>query len=146
MFFSMQNASKKSVWFQKQLFRLEQYRFQRSPKFAFLVFVKKLRFLHVFFYAECIEKKVFGSSNSFLDQNNIDFKDPPNLYFSKGISPWFLSKIEIFPSLVFMQIASRKSVWLSSRKKMKTLKTIKTPIYKSPQKCIFEKGLALGFW
>ena len=30
-------------------------------------FCKKLRFLHVFFYAECIEKKVFGSRNSFLD-------------------------------------------------------------------------------
>ena len=41
---------------------------------------------------------------------------------------WFLSKNEIFPSFVAMQNASRKSVWLSSRKKMKTFLTLETSI------------------
>ena len=37
-------------------------------------------------------------NENFFDYKDIDFKKPQNLYFSKGVNPWFLSKIEIFPS------------------------------------------------
>ena len=29
---------------------------------------------------------------SFSDYKNVDFKNPQNLHFSKGVSPWFLSE------------------------------------------------------
>ena len=37
-------------------------------------------------------------NENFFDYKDIDFKKPQNLHFSKGVNPWFLSKIEIFPS------------------------------------------------
>ena len=37
-------------------------------------------------------------NENFFDCKDIDFKKPQNLHFSKVVNPWFLSKIEIFPS------------------------------------------------
>ena len=50
----------------------------------------------------------------------IDLKEPQSFRFSNGVSPWFLSEIEIFPSFDFMQNTCRESVRWSFRKKMKT--------------------------
>ena len=59
----------------------------------------------VCFYAKWIEKKFFvkfeRENENFFDYKDIDFKKPQNLHFSKGVNPWFLSKIEIFPSFFF---------------------------------------------
>ena len=60
----------------------------------------------VCFYAKWIEKKFFvkfeRENENFFDYKDIDFKKPQNLHFSKGVNPWFLSKIEIFPSFFFL--------------------------------------------
>ena len=40
----------------------------------------------------------------------IDLKEPQSFRFSNGVSPWFLSEIEIFPSFDFMQNTCRESV------------------------------------
>ena len=50
-------------------------------------------------------------NENFFDYKDIDFKKPQNLRFSKGVNPWFLSKIEIFPSFFFVENGSRKCVW-----------------------------------
>ena len=49
-------------------------------------------------------------NENFFDYKDIDFKKPQNLHFSKGVNPWFLSKIEIF-RLFFVENGSRKCVW-----------------------------------
>ena len=102
-----------------------------------------------FFQAEFIEKrhsvKFEKENEEFLDYKKIDLKRLQGLHFSKGVSPWFLSKIDIFLPFAFMQNASRKIYWWSSRKKMKTFLTLKTSIYKSPKICIFPKRLIHGF-
>ena len=83
-------------------------RFKRAPKFAFfqrgqsMVFVKNGDFCMVFFMQNGSRKKFFmkfeRENENFFDYKDIDFKKPQNLHFSKGVNPWFLSKIEIFPS------------------------------------------------
>ena len=50
------------------------------------------------------EKTIFDvlyKNRVFLDYKNIGLKNPQNSNFSKGVSPWFWSKVEIFFNLLF---------------------------------------------
>ena len=41
------------------------------------------------------------TKNAFLDDNNKKLKNSKNCFFSKGLSPWFLSKSATFPMFFF---------------------------------------------
>ena len=61
-----------------------------------MVFVKKWKFFNPYFLCKKEQEVVFfeGSERkeAFLEQKNSGSKNHQNLHFSKGVSPWFLSK------------------------------------------------------
>ena len=62
-----------------------------------MVLVKNLKFLFSFLLGTFLQENVFGDvlyrKLVFFDHKNIDLKKSQNLHFSKGVSPWFWSKI-----------------------------------------------------
>ena len=98
---------------------------------------KNWLFFHVFFLGNIGQDTVFYDilerKNAFLGNKNKKFKKSKNWHFSKGVNPWFSSKIGHFSNLfLFRQYRPRKCVlWYSrtkqrfSRQKNKKLKTSK---------------------
>ena len=68
-------------------------------------FVKNWQFFHLFILGKTGQEKVFYDilyiKNAFLDYKNIMLKKWKNWDFSKGVSPWFLSKISNFSMFFF---------------------------------------------
>ena len=62
-----------------------------------MVLVKNWKFRQCFLLGTFILEKVFGDvpyrKLGFFDHINIGLKKLQNLHFSKGVNPWFLSKI-----------------------------------------------------
>ena len=62
-----------------------------------MVLVKSLKFRQCFLSGLFLLEKVFGNvlyrQLFFFYHKNIDLKMSQNLHFSKGVSPWFWSKI-----------------------------------------------------
>ena len=75
---------------------------------------QKMATFHVCFFRK-IRQKLFGiildRIECFLDKKNKVLKKLKNSKFSKGVSPWFLSKNGHFPSLFFF-------FWKISKKKV----------------------------
>ena len=47
---------------------------------------------------------ILERKNTFLGYKNNKFKTSKNWYFSKGVNPWFWSKIDLFPMFFFLAI------------------------------------------
>ena len=62
-----------------------------------MIFVKNSKFFHFFILFKIGKENVFYDilyrKNAFLDYKNIKLKKTKNWDFSKGVSPWFFSKI-----------------------------------------------------
>ena len=81
---------------------------QKVVKLAFfqrgycMVLVKNWPFFHLFFFKGNIGKEnvfyeILERKNAFLGYKNKKFKKWKNCHFSKGVTPWFWSKIGHFP-------------------------------------------------
>ena len=77
-----------------------------------MVFVRKWPFFQVFFLGNIGQENVFYDilerKKTFLSYKNKKFKKSKNLHFSKGVNPWFWSKMAIFPTFFFSQNKSEK--------------------------------------
>ena len=83
---------------------------------------QKMATFHVCFFRK-IRQKLFGiildRIECFLDKKNKVFKKLKNSKFSKGVSPWFLSKNGHFPSLFFfLENKQEKSCFYNLDKKI----------------------------
>ena len=62
-----------------------------------MVFVKKLKIFHLFIFGKIREENVFDDilerKKAFLDYKKQKLQKVQNWDFSKGVSPWFWSKI-----------------------------------------------------
>ena len=62
-----------------------------------MVLVKNFKFFHVFIFGKIREENVFDDilerKKALLDYKKQKVKTVENLDFSKGVSPWFWSKI-----------------------------------------------------
>ena len=62
-----------------------------------MIFVKNSKFFHFFILFKIGKENEFYDilyrKNAFLDYKNIKLKRQQNWDFSKGVSPWFFSKI-----------------------------------------------------
>lgn len=62
-----------------------------------MVLVENVKFLYSFFLGNIGREKVFGDvlekKLDFLHHKNIDFRKSQNMHSSKGVNPWFCSKI-----------------------------------------------------
>ena len=70
-----------------------------------MVLVKNWPFSHGFFLGNIGQENVFydilGRKNAFLGYKKNKFKKSKNWDFSKGVNPWFWSKIGQFPMVSF---------------------------------------------
>ena len=70
------------------------FQFQRG---WYIILVKKLKIFHGFIFRKIDKETVFDEilhrKKAFLDIKKITFKNSKKLHFSKGVSPWFSSKI-----------------------------------------------------
>ena len=87
-------------------------KFKKSKNWPFfhLVFLGNIGQENVFY--DILERK-----NAFLGYKNKKFKKSKNWHFSKGVSPWFWSKIGHFSTLFFRQYRPGKCVLWYSRTK-----------------------------
>ena len=96
-----------------------------------MVFSKNGHFFKFFFLGNKGQENVFYDiverKNAFLGYKNKKFKKTKNWHFSKGVNPWFLSKIGHFSIFffvgnigqenVFYDILDRKNVFLGDKNK-----------------------------
>ena len=70
-----------------------------------MVLVKKLNFFHLFISGKTNQENelhdMVEGKNAFLDYKNNKLRKSKNWDFSKGVSPWFWSKIGTFPIFLF---------------------------------------------
>ena len=122
------------------------FQFQRG---WYIILVKKLKIFHGFIFRKIDKENVFDEilhrKKAFLDIKKINFKNSKKLHFSKGVSPWFSSKIWDFSFFYFWKSRREKCVWRYSQSKNSLFRLKKTLILKTRNKCIFPKGLVHGF-
>ena len=72
-----------------------------------MVLTKKMAIVPTYFLGNIGEENVFDDilerENACVGYENKKFKQSKNRHFSKGVYPWFLSKIAIFPTFFFRQ-------------------------------------------
>ena len=119
------------------------------PKGVVHNFGQKLKIFHGFIFRKIDKENVFDEilhrKKAFLDIKKINFKNSKKLHFSKGVSPWFSSKIWDFSFFYFWKSRREKCVWRYSQSKNSLFRLKKTLILKTRNKCIFPKGLVHGF-
>ena len=69
---------------------------------------------------------ILKGRNASLDYIKKKFKKSKNWYFSKGVCPWFWSKLVIFQDFYFREKRKEKCVLRYSRRKKRLFYTIKT--------------------
>ena len=115
-----------------------------------MVLLKKLPFFHPFFLGNIGHENVFYDilerKNAFLGNKNKKFKKSKNWHFSKGVNPWFCSKIGHFSIFFFLgnigqenlfyDILELKNLFLGNKKKK----------FKKSKNWHFCKAVDLWFW
>ena len=69
----------------------------------------------IFFFGNIGQENVFHDilkrKTALLGYKNKKFKKSKNWHFSKGVNPWFLSKIAIFPTSLFFGNIEQENVF-----------------------------------
>ena len=72
-----------------------------------MVLVKNWPFFQIFSYGNIVEENVFldilERKNAFFGYKSKNFKKWKHCHFTKGVSPWFWSKIDHFSIFFFWQ-------------------------------------------
>ena len=109
-------------------------------------FAQKLVILPTFFLGNIAQENVFYDilerKNAFLGKKNKKFKKSTNWNFSKGVNPWFCSKMGHFFQLFFLPNLGQENVFYDILERQKAIKTTSS---KSGNIDIFAKGLTHGF-
>ena len=97
-----------------------------------MVLLKNWPFFYLFFFLGNIGQEnvfydILERKNAFLSNKNKKFKNSNNSHFSKGVNPWFCSKIGHFSiffflgnigkEIVFYDILERKNALLGNKNK-----------------------------
>ena len=88
---------------------------------------------------------ILEQKNAYLPNENNKLKKSKNLHFSKGVNPWFYSKIGHFSNLFFLDIQARKSCFMIFQNAKTSFYAIKRRSSKSRKIDIFPKALSHGF-
>ena len=116
-----------------------------------MVLIENLKFPLLDFFRPNWSKKVFGDilrwNLTFLDYKIIDIR-LQNLYFPKGVSPWFSSKIWNVFILTFLGQIDQKNNGLHFERKIKYLhcKIIDVRNLEISENLHFPKGDSPWFW
>ena len=114
-----------------------------------MVLVEKWPFFQLFVFGNIGQEKVFydilEQKNAFLGYKNKKFKKSKNRHFSKGVNPWFCSKMAIFPTFFFQAIQPKKMTFMTFQNEKTPFQAIKTRSSKTRKIDIFPKGITHGF-
>ena len=87
-----------------------------------MILVKKLKFLHVLCLSKIDREKVFADvlekKEAFKDYKNNSVRKTENENFSKGVSPWFWSKICNFVNDSFYAEYTQKKYLAKAKAKL----------------------------
>ena len=102
-----------------------------------------------FFLGNIGQKNVFYDilerKNACLGYKNKNFKKSKNWYFSKGVKPWFWSKIGHFPIIFFLGNIGQQNVFYDILEQKNAFLRYKNNKLKKSKSEIFPKGLTHGF-
>ena len=125
LFYYWQNQPAKYVWQysrkKKSVFRLKNQKVKKSQRIGIfpkgivhgsMALIKNLKFFHLFFLAKINEKGKWvwqypRKKKAFLNYKKQKVKKSKNWHFSKGVTPWFWSKIWKFS--IFLLLAKSPS-------------------------------------
>ena len=83
--------------------------------------------------------------NAFLGSKNKKFKKSKNGHFSKGVNPWFVFKIAIFPTFFLRNIGQENVFYDILERKIASL-GYKNKKFKKSKNGHFSKGVNPWFW
>ena len=84
--------------------------------------------------------------DSFLGYKNKNFKKWKNCHFSKGVSPWFWSKIGLFSIFFFKGNIGQENVFYDILERKNAFLGYKIKNLKKWKNCRFSKGVSPFFW
>ena len=116
-----------------------------------IVLVKNWPFFHLFFLGSKGQENEFYDiiepKNAFLGYINKKFKKKKNCHFSKGVSPWFWSKIGYFSiCLSFKGNIGQENVFYDILEQKNPFFGYKNKKFKKWKNCHFPKGVSPCFW
>ena len=110
-----------------------------------MVLVKNWPFFHVFFKGNIGQENVFYDilerKNAFLGYKNKKFKKWKNCHFSKGVSPWFWSKIGLSSIFFFKGYMGQENVFYDILERKIAFLGYKNKKFKKSKNCCFSKGV-----
>ena len=110
-----------------------------------MVLVKNWRFFHRFFLGIIGQENVFYDilkrKDAFLGYKNNKFKNSKNWNFSKGVNPWFGSKIGDFSMVFFLGNIGQQNVFYDILKRKNTFLGYKNNKFKQSKNWDFSKGV-----
>ena len=117
-----------------------------------MVLVKKWPFFHPFFFLDNIGQEnvfydILERKNAFLGYKNKKLKKSKNWGFSKGVNPWFSSKVDHF-SIVFFLFCNmgKESVFYDILERKNAFPGYKKKKFKKKKNWYFSKEVNPKFW
>ena len=115
-----------------------------------MVLVKNWPFFQIFSYGNVVEETVFLDilvrKNAFFGYKRKNFKKWKNCHFSKGVSPWFWSKIDHFSIFFFKGNIGKENVFYDILELKNAFLGYKSKKFKKWKNCHFWKGVDPWFW
>ena len=106
---------------------------------------KNWPFFHLFFWGNIGQENVFYNilkrKNAFLGHKNSKLKKSKNWDFSKGVNPWFCSKIGHFSNLFFLDNISKENVFYDILVRKNAFLRNKNKKFNKSKNWHFSKGL-----
>ena len=115
-----------------------------------MVLIKNLKIFHLFIFGKIREENVFDDilerKKAFLDYKKQKVKKVQNWDFSKGVGPWFWSKIWNFSIFLFLAKSERKMCLTIFLQRKKAFLDYKKEKVKKVENWDFSKGDSPWFW
>ena len=115
-----------------------------------MVLVKNWPVFHVFFKGNIGQENVFCDilerKNLFLGYKNKKFEKWKNCHFSKGVSPWFWSKIGLFSIFFFNGNIGQENVFYDILERKNAFLGYKNKKFEKRENSHFSKEVSLRFW
>ena len=112
--------------------------------------VKNWPFFHGFFLGNIGEENAFYDilerKNAFLGYKDNKFKKSKNWDFSKGVNPWFWSKIGHFSFFIFIGNIGQENVFYDILERKNAFLGYKNNKFKKSKNWDFSKGVNPWFW
>ena len=110
-----------------------------------MVLVKNWPFFHRFFLGiigqEIVFYDILERKDAFLGYKNTKFKKSKNWNFSKGVNPWFGSKIGHFSIVFFLGNIGQENVFCDILERKNTFLGYKNNKFKNSKNWDFSKGV-----